>query len=241
MTGMETNMQQPVDTCDVSLFDVENLEEMPKVRDMTVATASTSDVSEFTRRYHYTRHSGADSWRWGLWHGVTLMGVVSYNNGSNTSTANVFGDEHRSHVWHMGRLALADHAPRNSESRLIAGSLRLIRSEYPDVWAVLTYADTDAGHLGYVYQATNAIYTGTGGDPRVYTDATGKRLTHRPGHGTITRADAARRDWVQHLAPPKHRYLYVLGNKTERRNRMAQLQLPTLPYPKAIQDGTGAA
>ena len=216
-----------------SFWDADDLTEPIHVRDTIVGPASPSDVAEFCRRYHYTSHSGADMWRWGLWHGVTLLGVVSYNNGSKTSTAAVFGEDYKEHVWHMGRLALADVAPHNSESRLIAGSLRAIERERPSVWAVLTFAATDVGHVGYVYQATNALYTGTGGEPTLYVTPEGVRMTHRPGHGTISRADAESRGWTRYVAPPKHRYVYLLGNKRERRERRALLRYPVLPYPKA--------
>ena len=189
-----------------SLWDVEDTEATEvKVRDMHVAPASTRDVQEFARRYHYTGVGNNINWRWGLYHGVVLHGVVAYNLPTRSVCASVFGEEYLHNVWHMGRLVLSDDSPRNSESRLIGGSLRAIQREQPQVWAVLTYAATDVGHLGYVYQATNALYTGTAGDPFYYT---------------------------RHKGGVKHRYLYVLGNKTQRRERMKLLRLPTLPYPK---------
>lgn len=220
-------------TLDVSLFDVENETEMPKVRDMAVSHVSTSDVQEFARRYHYTGVGNNANWRWGLWHGVILHGVVSYNLPTRSVCASVFGEEHLHKVWHMGRLILSEESPHNSESRLIGGSLKAIQREYPDVWAVLTYAATDAGHLGYVYQATNALYTGTGGDPVYYVDQDGKRRgTHLDGHG-VGAERAAEMGWTRHQGGVKHRYLYVLGSKTQRRQRLDQLRLPQMSYPKA--------
>jgi hypothetical protein len=47
----------------VSLFDVENVETMPKVRDMTIGPVSTGDVREFARRYHYAGSEGSATWR----------------------------------------------------------------------------------------------------------------------------------------------------------------------------------
>lgn len=219
-----------------AFFDVEDVQEMPRVRDMTIGRAAPSDVREFTQRYHYTGHAGADLWRWGLWSGAVLMGVVSYNNGTRTSAAAVFGAEHSAHVWHMGRLALADECPHNSESHLIGASLRAITAEYPEVWAVLTFAAMDQGHIGYVYQATNALYTGTGGSACGfnYTDASSRIMTYRPGRQSITPEAAIARGWTKHLTLPKHRYVYILGNKTQRRERLSLLKLPRLPYPKQV-------
>lgn len=217
---------------DVSLFDVENETTMPKVRDMVIGPVSTSDVQEFAHRYHYAATGGNMTWRWGLWHGPVLHGVVAYNLPTRSVCASVFGEEHLHRVWHMGRLILSEESPPNSESRLIGGSLAAIRREYPETWGVLTYAATDAGHLGYVYQATNALYTGTGGDPVYYVDSDGKRRgTHLNGHG-VDATRAASMGWTRHVGGVKHRYLYVLGTPKQRRRRMSLLRLPVLPYPK---------
>ena len=218
-----------------SFWDVEDADAgTVKVRDMTVGPASTEDVQEFARRYHYTGVGNNANWRWGLWHGVTLHGVVSYNLPTRSVCASVFGEESLHRVWHMGRLILSDDSPRNSESRLIGGSLRAIQREHPETWAVLTYAATDAGHLGYVYQATNALYTGTAGDPNYYVDEKGQRRgTHLDGH-SVDAGRAAAMGWVKHKGGPKHRYVYILGNKTQRRQRRALLRYPVLPYPKEI-------
>ncbi len=227
-------MSNPRDVTPTTLWDVSDPgRDQPKVRDMTVAPVSPEDVREFSRRYHYTETGGNAMWRWGLWHGVVLHGVVAYNLPTRSACMSVFGTEYGpDHVWHMGRLVLSDDSPHNSESRLIGGSLRAIAAQHPDTWAVLTYAATDVGHIGYVYQATNAIYTGTAGDPNYYVDETGKRRgTHLDGHA-VGPVRAAEMGWTRHSGGPKHRYVYILGNKTQRRERTRLLRFPQLPYPK---------
>jgi len=216
-----------------AFWDIEHaVDTRISARDTFIGPASTSDVREFCRRYHYTHIGNNINWRWGLWHQYTLLGVVTYNLPTRSVCASVFGEDHLDKVWHMGRLALADIAPRNCESRLIAGSLRAISAEYPNVWAVLTYAATDAGHIGYVYQATNAIYTGEAGDPTYYIDATGaRRGTHLDGRG-VSASRAAEMGWTKASGGPKHRYVYVLGNRRERLHRRQLLRYPQLPYPK---------
>src|SRR3954463_6555061 len=153
-----------------TLWDVEDAASMPHVRDTRVGHVSSADVQEFCHRYHYTSVGNNAMWRYGLWDGPMLLGVVAYNLPTRSVCASMFGEEYVDNVWHMTRLVLPDAALRNSESRLIAGSLRMIEEEHANVWAVVTYAATDAGHIGYVYQATNAIYTGTGGRPAFHTD-----------------------------------------------------------------------
>jgi len=218
----------------VSLFDVEDVETIPKVRDMMVGPVSTADVREFAHRYHYTGVGNNINWRWGLWHGPVLHGIVSYNLPTRSVCEAVFGTEHFDKVWHMGRLILSENSPRNSESRLIGGSLRAIEREQPHVWAVLTFAATEVGHIGTIYQATNALYTGTGGRTEFYTDAEGRRRgTHQDGH-YVPHAELAARGWTRNRGGVKHRYLYILGSKTQRRQRRALLKFDVLPYPKAV-------
>lgn len=176
-----------------------------------------------------------------------LLGVVAYNLPTLQTCQSVFGAEYADHVWHMGRLVLRDEAPRNSESRLIAGSLREIRRDHPDVWAVVTYADISEGHTGYVYQATNAIYTGTSkpGQKLVNSD-TGETFSGRSLNAwsradeygdTITHRERAAMRGLDMTYEAKHRYVYILGDRREVAERRRLLLLSELPYPKARAEG----
>jgi len=218
---------------DVAFYDAAERDGRPppRVRDMTVGPVTTNDVDEFARRYHYSGRGGSMLWRYGLWHDFTLWGVCVYNLPTRHVCEAIFGPDHFDRVVHMGRLAMADGSPRNSESRLIGGSLAAMTRDHPDIWAVVTYAATEVGHLGYVYQATNALYTGTGGDPIFHIDTEGNRRGTYDGRH-INRAEAERRGWTRHTGGSKHRYVYLLGSKTQRRQRRALLRLDVLPYPK---------
>lgn len=226
---------------EMSLWDAEDETEIPKVRDMTVAPATRRDVNLFAERYHYAKGGGNMMWRWGLWHRHVLWGVVAYNLPTRRVCESVFGSEAFDRVWHMGRLVLADHAPKNSESRLISGSLHSIQREHPDCWAVVTYADTGEGHIGYVYQATNALFTGTVTAAATYVDKHGSRRGTFLNGVRVDARRAAALDWTPTgRSGVKYRYVYLLGNRTERRARRAMLRYDVLPYPKA-QDSRGAA
>ena len=223
----------------VSLWDVDDVESFGPVSEMTVGPVEQIDVREFCRRWHYTGYEGAANWSYGLFDGGYLVGVVAYNNPNRDAAGAVFGPEHAERVAHMGRLVCADDAPRNSESRLIAGSLRMLSSSRPHLWAVLTYGAAEMGHVGYVYQATNAIYTGMGRAKHYYIDAAGRRReprhpSGRAGEPDITPTKALLLGWTVHRSPGKHRYVYILGTPAQRRERRQLLRLPSLPYPKAV-------
>lgn len=220
----------------VSLFDVDDVKAFGAVKDMNVAKASRRDVHEFCRRWHYSGTGGSAMWNYGLWDGFTLVGVVSYNMPTMEVCSVFFGPERWQWVTHMGRLVCADDAPRNSESRLIAGSLRMLKYERPTLRAVVTYASTFEGHIGYVYQATNALYCGTTSNRHQYLDELGRTRSTKQGD-YLTIEEALQRGWTVQHEPPKHRYLYLLGDKRERREALALLRVPVQSYPKASRPG----
>lgn len=221
----------------VSLWDALDVTDYGSVRDMQVHPVPTRDVDEFCRRWHYTGHKGTALWPFGLYAGPMLVGVVAYNLPTMGACASVLGADLWSSVLHMGRLVCAEDAPRNVESRLISGSLRALKEHRPETRAVLTYAAMSEGHIGYVYQATNALYTGISKPAHYYLDQKQQRRStkQREGqnrNGRLSQAKARARGWTVHSEPGKHRYVYLLGTKTERREARALLRLPVLPYPK---------
>jgi hypothetical protein len=212
------------------------------VADMQISPVGTRDVQQFCRRWHYAKHGGAMAWSYGIWDGPTLAGVVSYNTPTLPAQTAVFGPELARTVHHMGRLVCAETAPRNTESRLIAASLKLFAERVPYATAVLTYAAAGEGHVGYVYQATNALYLGMSSSSHYYRDQSGRRRAPKQnegvnGNGNLSIPKALARGWTVHHEPGKHRYLYLLGDRRQKKQLLAQLRHPVLPYPKADVDG----
>ncbi len=64
----------------------------------------------------------------------------------------------------LKRLFIDDVGIRNIESFVIGQTINKIRKEMPEIRVVLTFADEKAGHVGAIYQATNAIYLGKSED-----------------------------------------------------------------------------
>lgn len=214
-----------------SLWDAEDEATPPRVAEMTIGPVTKADSDEFTHRYHYSGHGTNQHWRYGLWHDMTLWGIAGFNLPTWQVQTMVFGGEHKEHVAHLSRLALAEHAPLNSESRLLSGALTALHHDHPEFWAVLTYADQLQDHIGWVYQATNAYYTGESAVFPRYVMPDGQ--VRGAYSGTYLGPDEARRrGWEVIDGLPKHRYLYLLGSKTHRKHLRAMLRLPILPYPK---------
>ena len=91
---------------------------------------------------------------------------------------------------------------------------------------IVSYADPNNGHHGYIYQATNWIYTGVSTPKHRYIFEDGSEFDIRRGidkKGTVV-------DKV--LLEPTHRYLYLNGNKRDLRKMISDLKVDRLSYPK---------
>ena len=60
----------------------------------------------------------------------------------------------------LNRMAFADWLPRNSESRVIAVAMRLIRKAYPHIEWVVSFADGTQCGDGTIYRASGFVLTG---------------------------------------------------------------------------------
>lgn len=82
----------------------------------------------------------------------------------------------------LGKLCLDEICPRNSESRFISQSIKLIKEYFPKVKLLFSWADGILGKPGYVYQASNFYYGGYIWS-EMYLDVDGNRIHPRTFQG----------------------------------------------------------
>lgn len=94
----------------------------------------------------------------------------------------------------------------------------------PDRTFVVSYADTAWGHVGYVYQATNWLYTGM----------TVKRNDTYQPDGLHPRAyDKNNHSDLMQTRSQKYRYVYLVGDKRQKKEMLKELRYPVIKkYPK---------
>ena len=189
---------------------------------------------DFIKAYHYSRGCHNGPMCWGLFDGDDLIGVCAFATpNSEAVRASVFGPEHKAHVTELHRLVVLNGTPTNTESWFISRALRGLHGYRPNVWAVVTFADETEGHLGIIYQATNALYQGVTGRARFWRDPDGRLRHPRQNGHNVTPEEAAARGWVAENREAKHRYVYLLGSgPAHRRQLRRMLTRPTLPYPR---------
>ena len=172
-----------------------------------------------------------------------LIGTICYGDPiGRHSGASVSAAIPRESVYELVRLFIHDGYGSNIESYLIGQGFKWLKENQPHIKALISYADPQAGHVGTIYQATNWIYQGNKIRPNdswlFKWEEEGEWQHGRtifPYYGTNNieklRNLVPRDFWVKKELR-KHRYVYLLGSKSEIRKAKRGLKYPPLPYPK---------
>lgn len=139
-------------------------------------------------------------------------------------------------VIELSRLWLDDDQPRNSESWFIRKSLSMLPPRI-----IISYADTSAGHQGYVYRAAGFKYAGwTDMDrqtPRFDYVPEGRSVATLFGEErTVPHSRDAFRGGARAVGvtttrrKPKVRYWEVTGNRRERRDLVRLCAWPSISW-----------
>ena len=177
--------------------------------------------------WHYSgRMPAAKLARVGVWQEDEFIGAVIYGCGVKNALVRQYGLE----PWEgceLVRVALTKH--RDTVSKIVAISLKLLRRGFPRLRLVVSFADPVQGHHGGIYQALGWIYSGeTQSQTHPVIDGV---VRHARTLGEMIRAGTvAKRSDVVHVdIPPKHRYLKALDDEMSERIRKLAKKYPTRP------------
>ena len=195
----------------------------------SVNKISYEDTKPFILNIHYAKRMPSISYAYGLFLNNELVGMVSYGSPPSQSLCKgIAGVDNRGLVLELNRLVLKNNI-KNEASYLVGNSFKLL----PKPTILVSYADTSQNHHGYIYQATNFIYTGLS-DKR-----TEWRMKNTNKHSkTICeqytleeRKGDPDRFYIIDI-PRKHRYIYIIANKKDKKKLLKELKYPISPYPK---------
>lgn len=199
---------------------------------MQIKPISSKQAMAMVMENHYSqRHVGCRH-SFGLFVLGELSGCVCYSiPASYTLCKGVCGPDFKPHVLELSRLVVTTYR-KNAASFLIGNSLKLLGNS-----VVVSYADGNdhVGHVGYVYQATNWIYTGRGNaEPKWINPLDGSVVSFTRRH-IDRKAEALGLDWKQLIKEPqqgKHRYVVFTGDKRFKKRADKALRYPRKQYPK---------
>jgi len=201
----------------------------------SVHQISFKEVEPWVLKRHYARRIPPISYAFGAFDGSSLIGIVTYGVPlSSTLRTGICGKEWEPQVLELNRLCCKND--KNIASRLVAGSMNLL----PKPKIIVSYADSSQGHIGYVYQACNFIYTGI--TKRIFDwKIKGSEDLHHCSIGDEFRGKDNRLQRMKDKygdslykeeRSQKHRYIFFVGSKKEKKQMSSCLKYKTEQYPK---------
>jgi hypothetical protein len=207
----------------------------PHTTSLTVTAILPKEAEPWLLLRHYAKRKCPISYAFGVYRQTQLIGVVTYGTPASSSLRNgLAGKQWSPHVLELNRLC-CENSP-NIASLLVGRSLRML----PKPSIVVSYADTAQGHVGYIYQATNFIYTGLSAK-RTDWKIKGREHLHGATIADQSRGQPNRAQWMREKygdnfylddRPQKHRYVFLVGTKKQKASIKAALKYPVKPYPK---------
>jgi hypothetical protein len=202
---------------------------------MKVLPIKSAEAEPWLLQKHYAKRMCPISFAFGAYKDNQLVGVVTYGvPASSMVRRGLCGKQWEENVIELNRLCC--NTEKNLASTLVGRSLQML----PKPLIVVSYADTEQGHVGYIYQATNFLYTGLSAKKK---DWAIKGMEHLHGatvvdmsRGQENRVEFMREkfgdDFYLKDRAQKHRYVFFVGNRNQKKAMLSDLMYETEPYPK---------
>lgn len=190
-----------------------------------------SDTHDYLKNIHYAKRVPPIQYAYGLFRDEVLVGVVTYAPPASPQVArSLVRAPFEKLVLELNRLCLKDNL-KNESSILVGRSLTLL----PKAKLIVSYADSAQGHVGYVYQACNFIYIGayTSHDSEYIIDGVKVHPRSLAARGITAPAAWAKKHGIEICKPqPKYKYVYLVGDKKQKKIMLRLSKISALPYPK---------
>jgi len=167
-----------------------------------------------------------------------LVGVLQFGYAMNpASCGSVVKNTELDEYLELNRMWLDDKAPRNSESMAISYAIRYIRSKFPKIKWIQSFADERCGGFGIVYQGANFDFFGEHMatfwtvDNEVYHNSL---MTRNPKLSKSAAFLQANKDRAKSDQLRQFRYIYWINQRSKN-----DVLLKKKPYPKHyLEDDT---
>ena len=198
---------------------------------MKVLPIKSEETYPWLLQKHYAKRIPQIMFAFGLYEESILIGICTFGIPASPALCmGICGKEYADKVLELNRVCLLENG-KNQASYLVSNAIKLL----PKPSIVVSYADTNHGHVGYVYQATNFLYTGLSAN-RV--DWTVKGLEHKHSK---TLSDGMTLESIKEKygtnfyyteRSRKHRYIYFQADKKQKKELIKLLKYSIEPYPK---------
>ncbi|CAB5224214.1 hypothetical protein UFOVP387_42 [uncultured Caudovirales phage] len=166
---------------------------------------------------HYAKRLCSISYSFGLFNNDILIGILTIGKpASNQLCIGVCGIENSKYVYELNRLCINENIEKNVLSYFLSKSLKMIK----DNMILISYADTKMNHTGYIYQATNWIYTGKTKERTDIGFEDNKHSRHYNKDIDYTN---------RKFRSSKHRYIYFIGKLKNKFKKELKYKIESYP------------
>lgn len=181
---------------------------------------SYNEAIRFLLPRHYSGRKPSISYAFGYYENNKLKAVCTFGKpASNSLCVGVCGKEYSNKVYELNRLCV-DGQMEIKLSMFVGWCLNQLKSK--DL-ILISYADTQMNHNGYIYQATNWIYTGMT-KPRTDKYVEGNKHSRHYNNNL--------QNGLRKYRSAKHRYIYFATSKKLKKEYMNKLNYKIESYPK---------
>ena len=169
----------------------------------------------------------------GAWENGNFVGVVIFGVGATPELAKPYGLG-MTQVCELVRVAMRDHS--TPVSRVLSIACKILKRTMPKLRLIVSFADTNQGHHGGIYQAAGWVYAGESFGRSIVTFGKAEHprtlgLRYGKGGQSIPWLRANVDPNAKQIeSPAKHRYIMPLDD--EMRKRIEPLRKP---YPKRVR------
>lgn len=147
------------------------------------------------RKWHYLGDTGFISTiNFAAYFNNMMEGAISYGPPNATDLAGYWTRETQGQWFEIKRLVMSPKCPKNSESRFIAVTIRMLR-KLVLCKGIVTYADDGQGHVGTIYKASGFTPLGMTA-PKSDFWVNGKIQQRGKTHGVVGEWKPRSRKWL---------------------------------------------
>lgn len=134
---------------------------MGRAKEIVLKVIPAKIANNFVVKHHYSKKVVPNSQlHFGAFLDGKLHGVLSYGPSINKKgTINLVEGTNWNEFLELNRMAFDDYLPRNSESRCISQSIKLIKKNAPHIKWIISFADACSCGDGTIYRASNFVLT----------------------------------------------------------------------------------
>lgn len=178
-------------------------------KELIIKPIKASLANDFIRKHHYSGKVVQNSvLHLGVFWESTLQGAMSFGFSLDKSKViSLVKDTGWNDFLELNRMAFSDKLPRNSESRAIAISMKLIRKYKPNIKWVISFADACQCGDGTIYRASGFVLTGIKQNKQIYKLPLSSELnTDNCKKAGLTDEEIKNiKDWLDYITPTNSR------------------------------------